>query len=95
MEDTVLGDTAVITAATNHAAVEALTEEIAGEASHAAATSEEKNEEEIAIAKKKRRVTGEKRTRRVGIPSPRKDAKLEDPSQAGRDVHDNAYKVQS
>jgi selenocysteine-specific translation elongation factor len=101
MEDTVVGDAAVIAAATNHAAVEALAEEIAAEASHAAATVaatstatlEEKEEEEIAMAKKKRRVTGEKRTRRVGIPSPRKDAKLEDPSQASRDDH--AYKVQS
>jgi hypothetical protein len=98
LEDTVVGDTTVIAAATNNAAVEALTEEMFAEVSHAAATStatSEEKEEETAIAKKKRRVTGEKRTRRVGIPSPRKDAKLEDPSQAGRDVHDNAYKVQS
>jgi selenocysteine-specific translation elongation factor len=95
MEDAVVGDTAVIAAATNHATVEALAENVAAEASHPAtstATSEEK-EEEIAKEKKKRRVTGEKRTRRVGIPAPRKDAKLEDPSQAGRDG--NAYKVQS
>jgi hypothetical protein len=93
VEDTAVGDTAVITSATNHATVEALTEEIAVEASHTATAASEEKEEETAIAKKKRRVTGEKRTRRVGIPSPRKDAKLEDPSQAGRDDH--AYKVQS
>jgi hypothetical protein len=90
MEDAVVGDAAVIAAAT-----EDLTEEVVTETAHTN-TSEEKEEEgeeEIAKEKKKPRVTGEKRNRRVGIPSPRKDAKLEDPSQPAGD--DNAYKVQS
>lgn len=97
MEDAV-GDTDtgtdVIAAVTNHAAVEALTEEIDVEASRTAASAATDEEKEEDKKKKKKRVTGEKRTRRVGIPSPRKYAKLEDPSQAGRDI-DDTYKVQS
>jgi hypothetical protein len=95
----VVGDTDVHAAATNHVAGGDLTQEIAPEALRtdasaftSAATGEEKEEQET--TKKKRRVTGEKRTRRVGIPAPRKDAKLEDPPQAGSGV-DATYKVLS
>jgi hypothetical protein len=101
-------DIDVIEVAVNGAA-EAPAEELVAESSHTAATvnttsdekeeeakqeeektTEEKEEEET---KKKKRATGKKRTRRVGSMQPRKEAKLEDPSQAGGE--DGSYKVQS
>jgi hypothetical protein len=99
MEDTVVGDTYVIAVATNHAAAEGLTEHLSAEITRidasaftSATTSEDKEQDKT---KKKRRVTGEKRTRRVGIPAPRKYAKLEDPSHAGSVLVDATYKVHS